>query len=631
MTTKFDKFFWDRPIWFHYAIAVLLALFAVYIRLSLSPFFEDRTPYGLSLIPVAIAAYIGGFGPGMVTSIIGMGASFYLFVSAANSAAIKDPYASANLAIFFTVCLFINVVAGRLRKSARRNARLVEQIETERQVMKEVLASVSDAYYAVDSKWRLVQHNPAFLKFVKSDSIPPIGRKLWELFPDHAGTPVYNLVERVMKTRTADGLEVEDKESDSWYYVRAFPTKLGMSVFIQDITERKALEHAREQMLSEERVARNVAEEAGRMKEEFLATLSHELRTPMTSLLGWANLLNRENVSPERMKEGLASIEASAQVQSKLVDELLDLSRINAGKLRVEMEFLTLAHIADEAVKLHEPAASAKGIQIKVEHLEEEVLVRGDSSRLHQVFANIISNAIKFTPRGGKVVVRTFPEGSTACFLVQDSGEGIPKEMLPLVFERFRQGNSTYSRRFGGLGLGLSIAKQLIELHGGSIEAKSEGEGKGSEFRVCLPLALLHRPLVVEPLEPQDRLDLRMKRILLVEDDPSTRLMLQRLLEEYNAVVLSAPDAQTGLDAVSTFKPDAILSDIGLPQMDGCAFMKLVRARGDEYGAVPAIALTAFATEKDKRTATEAGFSAFMTKPVNAPLLLKTIRDLVLN
>ncbi len=630
MTTKFDKLLWSQPKWLHYGVAVALALAFLLFRQSLHGFLGDRSAFGLSLIPVAIAAYMGGFGPGMVCAVIGMTASTILFASPNYSFSFADPYVSVQLAIISAVSLFISLTAGRLRKSAFRNSRLVEQIDADRQQMDEVLTSVTDAFFCVDPEWNLIQFNPAFSELVRDTHGVALGRPLWEMFPAREATPVFQMLHRVMKHRVAEVLEAPRPGSEDWYQLRAFPTRFGLSVFIQDITERKMFDRRREKMLADERVARSASEEAGRMKEEFLAILSHELRTPMTSLLGWANLLNRETVSPERLKEGLLSIEASAKTQAKMVEELLDLSRINAGKLRIEMEFLTLSDLVEDAVRTHRPAAAAKNISVRVQDDSDGAMVRGDSGRLHQVFANLISNAIKFTPKGGHVEVCCYQEGSTMCFTVKDNGEGIAPEFLPHIFERFRQANSTYARRFGGLGLGLSIAKQLIELQGGTIEAKSDGVGKGSEFQVCIPVVpLKEQKLAMSSIGPSI-FDLKGSRVLVVEDDPSTRMLLRRLIEEHNGLVRTAEDAQEGMDAIPLFRPNVILSDVGLPNMDGCAFMCMVRKREDRYKNVPSVALTAFARDEDRAMATDAGFNAFMTKPVNSSLLMKTLVDLAL-
>ncbi len=630
MTTKFDRLLWSQPKWLHYGVAVVLAVAFLVVRHSLHGYLGDRSAFGLSLVPVAIVAYMGGFGPGIVCAIIGLAGSTYLFASPDHAFTIADPYLVVQLAIFSTVSLFIALVAGRLRKSAFRNSRLVEQMDADRQQMDDVLTSVTDAFFCVDPGWNLIQFNPAFSELVRDTEGVALGRSLWEIFPARESTPVFQMLQRVMKHRVAEVLEAQRPDSEYWFQLRAFPTRFGLSVFIQDVTERKVFDRRREKMLADERVARSVSEEAGRMKEEFLAILSHELRTPMTSLLGWANLLNRETVSPERLREGLISIEASAKTQAKMVEELLDLSRINAGKLRIEMEFLTLSDLVEEAVRTHRPAAAAKSITVKLQDESQGAMVRGDSGRLHQVFANLISNAIKFTPKGGHVEVCSYKEGSSMCFTVKDNGEGIAPEVMPHIFERFRQANSTYARRFGGLGLGLSIAKQLVELQGGTIEAKSEGVGEGSEFKVCLPVVPLREQKLAMSSVGSSIFDLKGARVLVVEDDPSTRMLLRRLIEEHNGLVRTAEDAQEGMDAISLFRPNVILSDVGLPNMDGCAFMCMVRKREDRYKDVPAVALTAFARDEDRAMATEAGFSAFMTKPVNSSLLMKTLVDLAL-
>ncbi len=627
MTTPFDHRVWSQPRWFHYSLAVVLAFLALYFRALLDPSLGSKAPFAVSILPVALAAYAGGFWPGMVASFIGLTGSAILFVEPQHSLLIANtPGQLLQLILAAAICIFFCIIAGRLRMSAMSTIRLANEIDTDRSQFKDVLESITDAFFAVNKDWNLVQANPAFERLVENGAGDVIGRNLWSVFPDRENTPFSQALHTAMTERKPQRI---DSESDGkWYHFRAYPTALGVSVFIHDVTERKQFEQRRDRMLSDERVARSAAEEAGRMKEEFLATLSHELRTPMTSLLGWAEMLNRGKVSDERLAEGLTSIEQSARMQAKMVDELLDISRINAGKLKVESEYMTLSELAEEGVAIHRPAALAKAIQLTFEDSAPDAIVRGDSARLHQVFSNLISNAIKFSGRGGKVTVRVFAEGSSTCLSVEDKGEGMSPEFLPFVFDRFRQANSTSSRRYGGLGLGLAIAKQLIELQGGTIIAESPGLGEGSTFTVCLPTAALGDRAPHSTLNLTEPGTLEGVRILLVEDDDATRLLLTRVIEEHKGTVLPTPDAESALNSIVDFDPHVVLSDIGMPVIDGYAFMRLMRERTDRFRDVPSVALTAFARDSDRKAATDAGFTAFHTKPVNAPALIRTLVEL---
>ena len=627
MTYKFDRVVWNQPKWLHYAIGLVLALLAVWARGAADFNLGDRSPYLFVLLFVPAAAYVGGFGPGMFSTLVSIFAARYLYASPRYELSVDNPQASLQFVLTLSVCVTINLFAARLRNSAFRNGRLYEELASDRRQMGDVLSSMSDPFFVVDRKWTVLQTNPAFDQFIASPSGSIVGRSLWEVFPGREKTEVYRALKKTMETREPQLIESLRPGTDSWYEIRAFPTEFGVSVFIHDITERKMFETTRDRMLTDERVARSAAEEASRMKEDFLATLSHELRTPMTSLLGWANMLNRGNVNPERLAEGLNSIEQSARTQSKMVDELLDLSRINAGKLRVEMEILSLSELIEEAISVHQPAALAKGIDVEVKNDVPDALVRGDSGRLHQVFGNLISNAIKFTPGGGRVEIHAYLDGATVCFAVTDNGEGIAPEFLPHIFDRFRQANTGYSRKYGGLGLGLSIAKQLIELQGGTISARSEGKGKGSRFEVCLPVVPLSDRGFHRGLSSDDHRGLFGIRVLVVEDDEATSLMLQRLIEEHGGIVRTAPNAKEALASLDEFEPNVLLSDIGLPEMDGYNFMRVLRQR-DKFATLPSIALTAFAREEDRSAAKAAGFNAFLTKPVNPFALTKALHEL---
>jgi len=625
MTKAIDRALWKIPRWLHYGIAVGLALVAIYARMFLAGPLANASPLAFTVFALCLSAYIGGFWPGILSGAIGFTVSIYLFVEPRFSMGGKSPAMTNQISITVALGIFICFIAGRLRDQALQNARLAAELHIDRTQSQDILDSITDAFYAVNKDWLVLQTNPAFIARVPHRTKVVPGVNLWDSYPELEEPKMKRMLTGVMTNRVGDELEIEDAETKTWLLVRAFPTALGMSVFISDVSERKQFERSRERMLADERVARSASEEAGRIKEDFLATLSHELRTPMTSLIGWAELLNHGPVSEERLKEGLNSIEQSARTQAKMVEELLDLSRINAGKLKIEAEFVTLSELAHEVAAIHHPAALAKNIELRLIDDAPDAVVRADSARLHQVLNNILSNAIKFSRRYQLVILRTFVEASSVCVSIQDQGDGIDPDFLPHVFDRFRQANAGTARRYGGLGLGLSIAKQLVELQGGTVTAESEGTGKGSTFTVRLPVAptlnLRHR--FSKGSEVMGGLN--GTRILVLEDDDSTRLFLTRVLEEHGAVVLPFETAKEALDQLPTANPDVIISDIGLPETDGYAFMRALRARDDRWCNLPSVALTAFARDADRRAATEAGFNDFHTKPVNTPALVSTL------
>jgi PAS domain S-box-containing protein len=408
-----------------------------------------------------------------------------------------------------------------------------------------------------------------------------------------------------------------------------------------DITEKKQFADERERLLNAERSARTEAERASRMKDEFLATLSHELRTPLNAILGWSQILNgSDQKDPKDLADGLRTIERNARAQTQIIEDLLDMSRIIAGKVRMEVQRVDIASVLEAATASVRPAAEAKGIRLQTVLDSNAGPVSGDPNRLQQVFWNLLSNAVKFTPKGGRVQLLLERVNSNLEVTVTDTGEGITPEFLPFVFDRFRQGQAGISRRHGGLGLGLAIAKQLVDLHGGSIRVKSPGAGKGSTFIVFLPVTVLHvdpaadhhRHLVEKP-QASDVPDLceqlRGVRVLVVDDEPDARALVKRLLEDCNAVVTAAASAAEAFELVQSTGPDVLVSDIGMAGEDGHSLIRRVRQLPEnEGGGTPALALTAYARTEDRVRAIRAGYQMHLTKPVESVELVTMVTSL---
>jgi signal transduction histidine kinase/CheY-like chemotaxis protein len=389
------------------------------------------------------------------------------------------------------------------------------------------------------------------------------------------------------------------------------------------------------QLLANERALRSAAEHANRMKDEFLSTLSHELRTPLNAILGWAQLLRRGMTEPEEVSQGLETIERNARVQTQLIEDLLDMSRIISGKIRIDIQRVSPSSFIEEAINTIQPAADAKGIRI------EKILdplagpVSGDPARLQQVIWNLLSNAVKFTPKGGRVQIVLERVNSHLEIVVADTGQGIEPDFLPYVFDRFRQADASSTRKYGGLGLGLAIVKQLVELHGGTVRVKSSGPGKGSSFVVALPLTVIHGPADGERLHPktpsQERADGKPVRldgikVMVVDDQTDAQMLIRRVLEDCGAKVITCSSAAEALPILERERPAVLLSDIGMPEIDGYEFLKKVRALGAERGgAVPAVALTAFARSEDRTRALLSGFMVHVTKPVEPSELAATV------
>lgn len=402
---------------------------------------------------------------------------------------------------------------------------------------------------------------------------------------------------------------------------------IGASKIARDITKLKQIEKEREQLLRREKAARQHAEEANRLKEEFLATISHELRTPLTSILGWAHMLRLGKLDADGIAKALETIEKNARAQTQLIDDLLDVSRVIAGKFQLDVSPVDPSSFIEAAIETARPAAEAKGVRIQ-KILDPAVgSVPGDSIRLQQVVWNLISNAVKFTPMQGLVQISLQRFNSHVEIKVSDTGVGISPEFLPLVFDRFSQADQRKTRRLGGLGLGLAIVRHLVELHGGTVRAQSPGEGQGSTFTVTLPIMPVYQvndagaPEHLAPGEASksyesiDRLD--GLKVLVVDDELDTRELLKEVLSQCGAEVLVAESVVEALKIVSASPPDLLISDIGMPDEDGYELIRRVRelpvARG---GKVPAIALTAYARLEDRMEALRAGYQMHVPKPV---------------
>ncbi|ATB29555.1 hybrid sensor histidine kinase/response regulator [Melittangium boletus] len=394
-------------------------------------------------------------------------------------------------------------------------------------------------------------------------------------------------------------------------------------------------ERERERLLASEKASRQEAEEANRLKDEFLVTVSHELRTPLTAMLGWVQVLRNGNIPPEKRERALETIERNARAQGQLIEDLLDVSRIMSGKLKLAVEPVEVSAVVEQALESVRPAADAKGLRLQTA-LDSTSSVMGDAHRLQQVVWNLLSNAVKFTPKGGRVQVFIERRDSSVEITVADTGPGISPDFLPHIFERFRQAEGTLTRRAGGLGLGLSIVKQLVEMHGGTVNAFSAGVGKGTTMTVRLPLSVaLRREVDVPPSLRnahggiQCPPELTGLRVLIVDDEQDTRELLRTLLEGCNVQVSTAATVDECLARLKEERPDVLVSDIGMPGEDGYSLIARLRALSpSEGGRTPTIALTAYARVEDRTRVLLAGFHSHVPKPVEPVELLAVLASL---
>ena len=407
---------------------------------------------------------------------------------------------------------------------------------------------------------------------------------------------------------------------------------------IRDITDRKRAEEERKLLLESAQAARAEADVANSIKDEFLATLSHELRTPLTSILGWSHLLDNGKLDEEAAKRAVETIVRNAEAQKLLIDELLDISRIIIGKLRLDVGPVQLAPMIESIVDGMRPAADARNIQLRTALDQSVDPIFGDPDRLQQVFWNLLSNAIKFTSQGGKVLVRLERADSNLEITISDTGQGIARELLPYVFDRFRQSDSSSSRTHGGLGLGLAIVRQLVELHGGTVSAESPGEGEGSTFKVRLPVrSVRHEPddrancvvkipdeVLTKPVPSLDGMN-----VLVVDDDWDSRELVTVVLKASGAEVVSVTSAIEALRELALRRFDVLLSDVGMAEMDGYALISQIRQLPAERGGkIPAAALTAYAGIENQRRALSAGYQMHIPKPIGPSELVTAVARL---
>ncbi|NEQ20966.1 MAG: PAS domain S-box protein, partial [Microcoleus sp. SIO2G3] len=397
---------------------------------------------------------------------------------------------------------------------------------------------------------------------------------------------------------------------------------------LTDITDRKQAEAEREQLFQQEQAAREAAERANRIKDEFLAVLSHELRSPLNPILGWTKLLQMRKFDETKTAAALATIERNARVQTQLIDDLLDVAKILRGKLSLNVNSVNLSSAIEAAIDTVRTAAVAKSISLHPV-LPNIGQVSGDAARLQQIVWNLLSNAIKFTPNGGRINIQLNRVGNQAEFTVKDTGRGINPDFLPHIFESFRQEDASITRQYGGLGLGLAIVRQLVEAHGGTITADSLGEELGATFTVRLPLLDVVPEIQHTDALPQDKLDLIGIRVLAVDDDPDARDLLTALLSQYGADVLTVTSAVEVLENLASFQPDVLVSDIGMPGVDGYTLIQQVRALPSAKGGeIPAIALTAYAREDDRDRAISSGFQRHVIKPLEPEQLVQAVLTL---
>lgn len=542
--------------------------------------------------------------------------------------------------------------------------------------------SAPGLYLVLTPQFTIVAVSEAYLRATMTKREEILGRGIFDVFPDNPddseATGVKNLrasLNRVLQNRVPDTMAVQKYDvrrpaSEGGQFEERYWSPINSPVFagsdeviyiihrVEDVTNklteelrtrtghmeaeifRRKVEIEAVKKLNEAlEKARDEAQAANRIKDEFLAMLSHELRTPLTSILGWARLLSSNELDETNTRRGIESIERNAKTQSQLIEDILDVSRITSGKLKLEVRPVDLTGVIEEAIDAVLPAAEAKGIRLQRVLDSGTNMVSGDPVRLQQVVWNLLSNAIRFTPKGGNVQIRLERISSHTEIVVTDTGQGISPDVLPYVFERFRQADSSTTREHGGLGLGLAIARHLVEMHGGTVEVESAGKGLGATFTVKLPLMAMRTLDLSEERRAQPAAssaafkcppDLDGVQVLVVDDEEDTRDLVRAMLEKCGAQVITVGSAAEALAALEQRRPDVLVSDLGMPEEDGYSLIRKVRALPAERGGqTPAAALTAYARVEDRLKVFRSGFQIHVPKPVEPIELVTVVATLV--
>jgi PAS domain S-box-containing protein len=480
--------------------------------------------------------------------------------------------------------------------------------------------------------YRFLETNAAFERH--TGLVQAQGKTARELLPDLENHWI-EIYGNIALTGEPYRFENASEVMNRWFDVFAFRFGLAeqrkVAIRFKDISERKAAEGERERLLEREQAARAEAERANRIKDEFLAVLSHELRTPLNPILGWAKILQTQELTPSEVTEALKTITRNATLQAQLIDDLLDVSRILRGKLTLNIAPISLTTPILAAIETVRLAANAKAIQISTDLVPGAHYVSGDGVRLQQVIWNLLSNAVKFTPVGGQITVHLSQVDHLANLQVRDTGKGIKSDFLPYLFDHFRQEDNSITRKFGGLGLGLAISRQIVELHGGSIFAASKGENQGATFSIHLPLI---KPETLPELQPfftannSPALSLAGLKIIVVDDSADSLEFIAFLLQKEGADVLTVSNAQKALQTIAEGQFDVLVSDIGMPEMDGYELIHQVRTLS-QGNQIVALALTAFAQTEDRVRVLQAGYQAHITKPIEPTEFMATLIQLL--
>jgi PAS domain S-box-containing protein len=644
-----------------YAAAIGAVALAFAVRALLDPILADNVPFVTFFAAAAIAAWYGGVGPGILAVTLGFLAAHHAFVSPGSDLATRRVADLVAGVAYFATSGTIVALCATLRRSiqrsrdAMRDARASERerdrtaealLRTEARLAA-IVESSDDAIVGKTLEGIVTSWNGGAQRIFGYTAQEMIGQPIFRLAPPDRPDEIRAVLEQIRRGKRVEHFETERIRKDGERIHVSLTVSpitdstgriVGASKVARDVSDRKRIEQERELLLENAQRARAEAEAASRAKDAFLATVSHELRTPLSPILAWSTMLRQGALDASKTERALETIERCARNQAQLVEDLLDVSRIVAGKLHLAVRPVDLGPVVRAALDVVRPAAEAKEILLQVVLDPDGGQVSGDPERLQQVVWNLLSNAVKFTPRGGRVRVVLERVGSHLEIAVSDSGQGIAPDFLPYVFERFRQADGTTTRAHAGLGLGLAIVRHIVELHGGSVHAESPGDDGGAAFTVKLPLLpparsagegeRLH-PIALRETDDLRRPSLEGLRILVVDDDPDSNEVVRMLLSSCQAEIEVAGSVAQAIDALRRFDAHLLVSDIGMPVQDGYALIRKVRESDAQRSRpLPAIALTAYGSIDDRVRLFSAGFQAHLTKPVDPAELLALVASL---
>jgi PAS domain S-box-containing protein len=622
----------------------------VLLRAAFDTAWESRLPYIMFFPAVMLSSYVGGVGPGILTTVLSAAAASYFWLTPRGSLVIADPGQALGMLVFVIIGISISFLNAKWRRdslalaeSEKRLAQALEIAELQDRSARElaaIVASSDDAIVSKDLHSVVRSWNRGAERMFGYSAEEMIGNSIRIIIPEERWGEEDDVLKQLARGQKVDHFETIRRRKDG----TTLPVSLtispiysaagmvvGASKIARDISERLQVAAVLAELLRREQDARQEVERASHLKDDFLAVVSHELRTPLNAVLGYAQLLTSGALSADRERHALEAIRRNAKAQARLVESLLDISRVLAGKLDLNIESLTLTSVLEASADAVRPDAEARGIafSLATPPTATPIMLSGDGARLQQVFWNLFSNAIKFTPRAGRVVVMVSVGEADVRVEVADTGQGMSADLLPHIFDRFRQATGEAAR--GGLGLGLSLVKEIVYAHGGAVSASSEGEGRGSTFTVTLPLASASTSPTPNVPERNPAtaamLSTVLSEILVVDDERDAREMLTLTLTTRGARVRTAASAAEAFNAMTSRRPDVLLADLGMPDEDGYSLIRRWRSheRQGQSGHVPAIAVTAYAAPKDRERAVAAGFDGHIAKPIDLDELIRAI------